>query len=297
MRILIVGSSGLIGSALLPYLQSKGFQVGRLLRHKQDTDPYFLDDPVHFELKAFSTPDIIINLAGANIGEGRWTAERKQCLLDSRIKTTERLVQHFSDKPPALFINASAIGFYGNRGEQIVDERSSVGDDFVSQLAKQWEESCASIASDKTRLVKIRTGIVLSPKGGALAKMLPAFKAGLGGKVGSGEQYMSWIDINDLCHAILFIIQQKQLSGAVNLVSPNPVTNQLFSQALCKQLRRPCLLPLPRFMVKLLFAQMGQELLLSSTRVKPTKLLEAGFQFEYEELKDCFLKQLKRSKG
>ena len=214
--------------------------------------------------------------------------------MNSRLRTTQRLVEHFKNNPPSLFINASAIGFYGDRGETVVNENSVAGHDFVSDLAKQWEASCSPIASEKTRLVKIRTGIVLSKQGGALAKMLPAFRFGLGGKIGSGKQVMSWIDINDFCHAILFIIQQPTLSGAINMVSPNPVSNKVFSKALSKQLIRPCLFPLPSFMVKLLFGEMGKELLLASTHVKPSKLLDAGFQFEYEHIQESLLKQLKR---
>lgn len=293
MKILIIGSSGLIGSELVPYLQKQGFEVARLLRKKQEEQPYWNIDEGSFHLKRFSSPDVVINLAGENIGEGRWTEKRKKKLLDSRIKTTALLAKHFKDNPPALFINASAIGFYGNRGTDIVDENSSAGEDFVSELAKQWEDSCAAIESTVTRLVKIRTGIVLSKNGGALAKMLPAFKLGGGGRLGSGKQFMSWIDINDLCHAILFIIHQKKLSGAVNIVSPNAVTNQDFSQALSKQLCRPCILPLPSFMVKFIFSQMGEELLLASTHVKPKKLLDAGFQFEYGTLEKSLLMQLK----
>jgi len=292
MKVLIVGSSGLIGSALVPYLQEQGFEVGRLLRHAQDEHPYWSANPVSFHLKNFSKPDIIINLAGKSIAEGRWTEKIKQELIDSRIQTTQLLIEHFKENPPKLFINASAIGFYGDRGEVIVDEHSQAGNDFVSKLAEQWEASCAQIESKTTRLVKIRTGIVLSKKGGALAKMLPAFKFGLGGKIGKGKQWMSWIDIDDLCSAIAFIINQPQLTGAINLVAPNAVKNKSFSQQLSKQLSRPCLFPLPDFMVKLLFAEMGKELLLASTHVKPTKLLEAGFKFKYGLLEKSLQRQL-----
>lgn len=292
MKILIVGSSGLIGSELVPYLQRQGFEVGRLLRYKQDKHPYWSLEPISFHLQSFSHPDVIINLAGENIASGRWTDKKKQLLIDSRLQTTKCLIEHFKKNPPKLFINASAIGFYGERGEAVVDENSAAGGDFVSDLVKQWEASCAPIESQQTRLVKIRTGIVLSKKGGALAKMLPAFKLGLGGKIGTGKQYMSWIDINDLCHALLFIIQQQEISGPINLVAPNAATNMAFSEALSKQLSRPCLFPLPAFVVTALFGEMGKELLLASTHVKPQKLLDAGFQFEYKELKDSLLNQL-----
>lgn len=292
MKILMIGSSGLIGSTLVPYLQAQGFEVGRLLRYKQGDHPYWNIDPICFHLNSFSHPDIIINLAGENIASNRWTAQRKQQLIDSRITTTKYLVDHFKNNPPKLFINASAIGFYGNRGETVVDEDSPAGDEFVSELAKQWENSCAPIQSSTTRLIKLRTGIVLSKQGGALAKMLPAFKLGLGGKIGSGKQIMSWIDINDLCHAILFIIHRPQLSGAINLVSPNPVSNEVFSKALSKQLTRPCLVPLPQFLVRFLFGEMGKALLLSSTHVHPKKLLDTGFKFEYAQLQESLSKQL-----
>jgi len=293
MKVLIAGSSGLIGNALVSYLQLQGFQVGRLLRHQQDEHPYYDIDSCRFYLKDFSHPDIIINLAGENIADGRWSAQKKQRLIDSRIQTTACLAEHFKATPPKVFINASAIGFYGERGNTLVDEKSDAGDDFVSHLAQQWEKSCQLLQSS-TRLVKIRTGIVLSKEGGALSKMLPAFKIGLGGKVGSGQQWMSWIDINDICDAILFIIQHNEVSGPINLVSPNPVNNQEFSQQLSQQLSRPCLFPLPDFIVKLLFAEMGKELLLASTRVIPNKLLDAGFTFSYPLIAQSLSKQLKK---
>jgi uncharacterized protein (TIGR01777 family) len=293
MKILINGSSGLIGTELTTYLQAQGFIVGRLLRQKQSEHPYWNIKAASFHLKEFSNPDIIINLAGESIANGRWTDKKKQQLIDSRLQTTARLVDHFKSNPPKLFINASAIGFYGERGEKVVDENSDAGNDFVSELAKQWEASCESMQSATTRLVKVRTGIVLSKRGGALAKMVPPFKLGLGGKIGSGKQFMSWIDINDFCRAILFVIQKPTLTGPINFVSPTPVSNETFSRLLSKQLNRPCLFPLPSFIVNLLFGEMGKELLLASTRVKPTKLLDAGFQFEYELLQDSLLKQLK----
>lgn len=292
MKILVVGSSGLIGSALVPYLQAQGFTVGRLLRHKQAQHPYWLVKDNEFQLQQFSDVDVVINLAGANIAEGRWTEKRKQQLVDSRIETTKKLVEKFKDHPPKLFINASAIGFYGERGNSVMDEDSDPGEDFVSQLAQQWESSCAPIQSPQTRLVKLRTGIVLSARGGALAKMLPPFKFGLGGKVGSGEQIMSWIDIDDFCRALLFIIQQPTLKGPINMVAPNAINNLTFSQSLAKQLGRPCIFPLPSMVVKLLFAQMGKELLLASTHVAPKVLLEARFEFKYGVIQESLAQQL-----
>lgn len=291
-KILITGSSGLIGSALVPFLQAQGFMVGRLLRRPQDTEPFWDIANRSLHLKEFINPDIIINLAGENIASGRWSKQKKQQLIDSRILSTQFLVEHFQKKPPKLLINASAIGFYGNRGQQRLDENDTAGDDFVSKLAIQWEQSSQAIKEVGTRLVNLRTGIVISKKGGALAKMLPAFKFALGGKMGSGHQIMSWIDINDLLMAILFIIRTPSIEGPVNIVAPNSVSNQEFTRLLAKQLQRPALLPLPAFLIKLLFAEMGEELLLASTDVFPKKLVDAGFKFEYATLEKSFLKQL-----
>jgi len=291
-KVLITGSSGLIGSALVPFLQAQGFMVGRLLRSAQDTQPFWDIANKSLHLKEFIKPDIIINLAGESIASGRWSKQKKQQLIDSRILPTKLLVEHFQKTPPKLLINASAIGFYGNRGQQQLDESAAAGDDFVSQLALQWEQSSQAIKEAGTRLVNLRTGIVISKNGGALAKMLPAFKLGLGGKIGSGKQIMSWIDINDLLAAIVFIINNQKIAGPVNMVSPNAVSNQEFTRLLAKQLQRPALLPLPEFLVKLLFAQMGEELLLASTNVFPKKLIDAGFKFEYATLEKSFLQQL-----
>jgi len=291
-KILITGSSGLIGNALVPFLQAQGFMVGRLLRRPQDTEPFWDIANRSLHLKEFINPDIIINLAGENIASGRWSKQKKQQLIDSRILSTQFLVEHFQKKPPKLLINASAIGFYGNRGQQRLDESDTAGNDFVSKLAIQWEQSSQAIKEVGTRLVNLRTGIVISKKGGALAKMLPAFKFCLGGKIGSGNQIMSWIDINDLLMAILFIINNPYIEGPVNIVSPNSVSNQEFTRLLAKQLQRPALLPLPAFLIKLLFAEMGEELLLASTNVFPKKLVDAGFKFEYATLEKSFLKQL-----
>jgi uncharacterized protein len=293
-KVLLSGSSGLVGTALIELLESNGYQVGRLLRSDQTGQPYWDIKRNYLELKEFKNPDVIIHLAGENIANGRWTDKQKKKLRESRILSTQLLVEHFKKTQPApkLFICASAIGFYGNRGDEKLDEESAVGCDFVSQLALDWEESSQAIKEAGTRLVNLRTALVISAKGGALAKMLPAFKLGLGGKIGSGEQIMSWIDINDMIRAILFIIENEGIQGPVNLASPNPVTNRVFSQLLAKQLHRPCLLPLPELLVKLLFAEMGKELLLSSTLVLPKKLLDAGFVFKYAKLEESFLQQL-----
>lgn len=293
-NVLITGSSGLIGSALIPLLEAHGYAVHTLTRSPNSSTPYWNIEAKEIHLNGCPNPDIIIHLAGENIAKARWTDNVKQKITNSRLQSTQVLVDFINNSPaPAsLFICASAIGFYGNRGQQPVDEETAKGSDFVSGLAEQWENISKQVKHKQTRVVNLRTGIVLSKKDGALAKMLPPFKMGLGGRIGSGKQIMSWIDLEDELKAILFIMQQPQLTGPVNLVSPHPVDNQTFSIILANTLRRPCILPLPAFMVKLLFAQMGEELLLSSTNVRPTKLLKAGFKFEYELLEDSLNNQL-----
>jgi len=294
-KVLITGASGLIGRALIPLLTSQGYQVYTLQRTVSDTEPYWLIDQQKINLNSAPQPDIIIHLAGENIANGRWTEKVKQKITDSRIKSTQLIVDFINDSatPPSLFICASAIGFYGNSGQQPVNEESSQGNEFVSQLAAQWEQTSHQVKTSSTRVVNLRTGIVLNKQEGALAKMLPAFKMGVGGKIGKGEQIMSWIDLTDQVNAILFIIRNSKLTGPVNLVSPHPVTNRNFSVILANILSRPCILPLPAFMVKLLFAEMGEALLLSSTNVRPTKLLEAGFTFQYDLLEDSLKHQLR----
>lgn len=294
-NVLITGSSGLIGSALIPLLETHGYAVHTLTRTPNLSKPYWDIEAQQIHLNGAPNPDIIIHLAGENIAKARWTEDVKQKITNSRLQSTKILVDFINNNPtPAkLFICASAIGFYGNRGQQPVDEESVKGIDFVSELADQWEKVSNQVKHQQTRVVNLRTGIVLSNKDGALAKMLTPFKMGLGGRIGSGKQIMSWIDLEDELKAILFIMQQPQLSGPVNLVSPHSSDNQTFSMILANTLKRPCILPLPALMVKLLFAQMGEELLLSSTNVKPTKLLKAGFKFEYESLEDSLNNQLR----
>tara|TARA_R110001583_G_scaffold2536_10_gene18303 strand:+ start:22709 stop:23620 length:912 start_codon:yes stop_codon:yes gene_type:complete len=294
-NVLITGSSGLIGSALIPLLEAHGYAIHRLTRSPNPSSPYWNIETREIHLNGAPNPDIIIHLAGENIAKARWSKSVKQKITNSRLQSTKILVDFINNNPtPAkLFICASAIGFYGNRGQQPVDEDSLKGNDFVSELADQWEQISNQVKHPNTRIVNLRTGIVLSKKDGALAKMLPPFKMGLGGRIGSGKQIMSWIDLEDELKAILFIMQQPQLTGPVNLVSPHPIDNQTFSIILASTLRRPCIFPFPALMVKLLFAQMGEELLLSSTNVRPTKLLKAGFKFKYELLEDSLNHQLR----
>lgn len=294
INVLITGSSGLIGSSLVSLLNSHGYNVYTLTRTPNTSSPYWNIQAQEIQLNGHPNPDIIIHLAGENIAKSRWTDKVKEKISKSRLQSTQLMVDYINNSatPPTLFICASAIGFYGNSGQQPVDEESVKGTDFVSQLASQWECVSQQVDQTKTRVVNIRTGIVLSKKDGALAKMLTPFKMGVGGRIGSGKQMMSWIDLQDELNAILFIMQHHSLSGPVNLVAPNPVDNQTFSVILANTLKRPCIFPLPALMVKILFAQMGEELLLSSTNVRPTKLIKAGFKFKYELLEDSLKSQL-----
>jgi len=294
INILVTGASGLIGSALVPSLKQLGYCVHRLKRTVNNTTPYWDIEQQTINLNGAPEPDIIIHLAGMNIGQSRWSPAIKQQIVDSRLRSTQLLVDHINHRknPPKLFICASAIGYYGNSGTLPMDEASPVGHDFVSELAAEWEAISQQVEHPETRVVNLRTGIVLDEKQGALAKMLLPFKMGMGGKIGTGKQMMSWIDLHDEISAILFIIDHPHLIGPVNIVSPQAVNNHTFTRTLAKVLHRPCLLPLPAFMVKLMFAQMGEELLLSSTHVQPTKLLQSGFTFEYPTLEKSLRKHL-----
>lgn len=298
VNVLVTGASGLIGSALVPFLKGHGFIVNTLSRQKNNTTPYWDIEQKQINLMGLQEADIIIHLAGENIAKARWSKKVKAEIVNSRLLSTQLLVDHINNRQtaPALFICASAIGFYGDTGKQLVDEKNEEGKAFVSQLAAQWEKTSHQVDQPQTRVVNLRSGIVLSKKGGALAKMYTPFKLGLGGIIGDGQQIMSWIDLQDELNAIIFIINHPSLHGAINLVSPNAVSNHVFSHTLATLLKRPCCVNLPTFMVKLLFSEMGEELLLSSTHVLPTKLLQAGFTFEYPQLQQSLKQQLLMTK-
>jgi uncharacterized protein (TIGR01777 family) len=287
MKILITGSSGLVGSALTDFLNKAGHNVGRLLRNPvDDVSPRWNIDKGEVDLGEFGEPEAIVHLAGENIAQGRWNDAKKQRILSSRINST-RLVVDFISKmsvKPKVLISASAIGFYGDRGADVVDEQNTHGQDFVSEVALKWEAASLPAKDYGVRVVNIRTGMVLSPKGGALGKMMLPFKLGLGGMIGSGQQYVSWISIVDMNRAIDFLLSHETAVGPVNLVSPNPVTNAQYTKALGRALKRPTLIHMPSFMARLAFGEMADELLLSSTRVMPSNLSKMGFSFEHETI-------------
>jgi len=289
MKILISGSTGLLGSALAPTLTAKGHTITPLIRSKSKSDTPGLrwnPDAGIVSPKDFECFDVIIHLAGESIASGRWTDEQKKKILDSRVKGTTLLSKTISvlQNPPKVFASASAIGIYGNRGDEILDENSKPGTGFLADVCQEWEDSTKLAEKTSARIVRLRFGMILSTNGGGLAKMLTPFKMGVGGVVGSGKQYMSWITLDDAVGAVNYAIDNDSLRGPVNIVSPNPATNHEFTKTLGKVLSRPTIFPLPAFGARLAFGQMADELLLASQRVKPKQLEAAGFTFQYPNL-------------
>jgi len=288
MKILITGSSGLIGSALVAHLRGQGHQVVRLVRRAvapgEDTAVW---NPAagKLETSALEQAGAVVHLAGESINALRWTDERKERMRRSRVSGTRLLSESLSQlaAPPRVLVSASAVGFYGSRGEEILTEESPSGSGFLSDVCREWEAAAEPARQKGIRVVNLRIGMVLSAKGGALPAMLPAFKAGVGGKLGDGRQFVSWIAIDDLTRAISHAVTTDSLSGPVNAVSPNPVRNVEMTKALGKVLRRPTFLSMPAFAVRLIFGEMGDALLLASQRVEPRRLLEAGFTFQFPD--------------
>lgn len=286
MRILISGASGLVGTALCAYLQARGHSPVPLSRTRDEAQPWW--DIRTGEISWGSNPDydVVIHLAGENISSGRWTTRKKERIRMSRASGTTLLAQSLAEKEhkPTLFISGSAVGFYGDRGDEKLTEQSRSGSGFLAQVCQEWEAACSPAITAGIRTVNIRLGMVLSPNGGALQQMLLPFKLGLGGPMGNGRQFMSWIYIEDLCRAIEHIIQERTLQGAVNLVSPEAVRNKEFTTTLGRVIGRPTVLPAPPFALRLLLGEMADALLLSSTRAVPQKLLESGFTFTHPDL-------------
>ena len=287
MRILITGGTGLIGRSLIRHWQQHDITV--LTRSKQKAFDLLgnsvntVSTLAEIDINDF---DAVINLAGEPIAGKRWSAQQKQLLCDSRWQLTAALAESIKQatSPPKVFISGSAIGIYGAQQQQLISEDyTHFHDEFSHQLCQRWE-SLALDAGATSRVCVLRTGLVLSKSGGALAKMLPPFKLGLGGRIGNGEQYMSWVHIQDYCRLVDFLLEHPTLHGSFNATAPNPVTNHEFSQTLASVLHRPALLPMPAFMLKLLLGEMS-ELLLTGQRVIPTNLVKAGFRFNFSTLK------------
>lgn len=299
MRVAITGASGLIGSALVPFLTTGGHEVVRLVRREPRAADERRWDPggAPIERAALENVDAVVHLAGENIAEGRWTDEKKARLRSSRVGPTRLLAEALTtlDRPPSVFVASSAIGRYGDRGGDWVDETAPAADDFLGRLSAEWEEAATPAARAGIRTVNLRTGIVLSPRGGALGKMLLPFRAGAGGVLGPGTQYMSWIAIDDLLGVIHHVMTTAALAGPVNAVAPEPVTNAVFTKTLGRVLGRPTIAPVPAFALRLAFGEMADAALLASTRVRPVRLLETGYRFRFPELEGALRHLLGRA--
>jgi uncharacterized protein (TIGR01777 family) len=280
MRIVISGSSGLIGTALVDHLRNKGHDVFRLVRRPAKAPSEVTWNPTNGEidLTALAGVEVMINLAGAGVGDHRWSEKYKAEILNSRINSTVTMAKAAAELQPKVLINASAIGFYGDTADRKVDENSAVGEGFLADVVAKWEAATAVAESAGVRVVKIRTGLVVSAKGGAWARLLPIFKLGLGGRLGNGRQYWSFISLRDEIKAIEYLIENSKISGPVNLTAPNPATNAEVTKAMAKVLRRPALLNVPSFALEIVLGEFSQEVL-GSNRVIPKVLLESGFKF------------------
>lgn len=289
MRILISGASGFIGQKIISALSAQNHQLISLHRGTGTHSPHWDIDRKMIEIGDETDIDVVIHLAGENIAAGRWSAKKKDAILTSRVAGTKLICDHFSreQQKPKVIISASAIGYYGSRGDELLDEESAKGSGFLADVCQQWEDATQVAVDAGIRVVNIRLGMVLSSTGGALAKMLPPFKLGLGGIIGSGDQYINWITLNDVIGAIDHIIKTETVYGPVNLVSPEPVTNRHFTKTLGAVLRRPTIFPLPAFVAQAIFGEMADELLLGSTKIKPTKLIQAGYSFADTTLADA----------
>ena len=287
-RIAVTGASGLIGSALVGYLKSQGHTVQRLVRRAAVSSEEITWDPIAgtVDMEALAGVDAVIHLAGAGVSDKRWTKKYKSEILNSRLLGTTTIAKAVAIVKPQVFISASAIGWYGESGNRAVIESDRVGDDFLAAVCHEWE-SAADLAGD-VRTVKLRTGLVLDPTGGALGKMLPIFRFGLGGKLSNGKQWWSWITLHDQIRAIAFLLENK-VSGPVNLTSPNPVTNTEFTAGLARAMHRPALFPVPAFALKIVLGGFSAEVL-GSKKVMPQVLTEAGFTFDYPHISSALEK-------
>jgi len=297
-RFLVSGASGMIGSSLVPFLTTAGYRVWRLVRRRADPakNEIFWDPAkAKIDAKLLEDFDAVIHLSGENIGRGRWTNEKKKRIIESRVMPTLLLAETMAGlkKPPMVFISASAIGFYGNRSG-ILSEENGPGEDFISDVCKKWEAAAKPAINAGIRTVFPRIGVVLHPAGGALKKMLPLFSIGLGGRIGHGRQFMSWIGMDDVLSAMVHITARPEIRGPVNLVSPLAVTNEHFAHTLARVLRRPLGPPVPEALITALFGEMGKETVLSSTRVRPKVLMDTGYTFRHPELKQMLCHVLGR---
>ncbi len=300
LKILVTGSSGLIGSALIPFLTTGGHRVMRLVRTLDRVgDDAIYWNPKEGQLDAgrLEGLDAVVHLAGENIAAHRWNAEQKARIRASRVEPTSFLGHALARlrRPPRVLVAASAIGYYGNRGDACLDETATPGNGFLAEVCREWEGATRFAASAGIRVVNLRFGIVLSPTGGALASMAPPFRLGLGGRIGDGSQFMSWIALDDALGAIYHSLATPELEGAVNTVAPHPVANHEFTKTLGRVLGRPTFAPLPAFAARLAFGEMAEELLLASLRVEPKALVGSGYSFQFPKLEPALRHLLGRT--
>jgi hypothetical protein len=306
MKIAVTGSTGFIGSALVPFLTTQGHSVRRLVRPQSRDSATTAGEKATWdpssgmlESSALEGCDAVVHLAGDNIGAERWNDEKKRRLRSSRLDSTKLLASRIAQlkTPPKVVVCASAIGFYGDRGDQTLTEDTERGDGFLADLCSDWEAAAKEFEKCGARLVNLRTGVVLSPKGGALQKMLLPFQMGAGGPIGSGQQYFSWIALDDIIGAILHCLVTDSVSGPVNGVAPNPVTNAEYTRALAHVLQRPAFIPMPEFAARMAFGEFADECLLCSQRIVPNKLESSGYKFRYPEIEGALRHQLGKELG
>jgi uncharacterized protein (TIGR01777 family) len=298
MKVLVTGSTGLVGMGLLNHLARAGHEVTPLVR--QENKPgsiYWNPASGDIDISSLEGFDAAVHLAGENIASGRWTQKKKDRIRDSRVKGTRLLAESLArvQRPPRVLISASAVGYYGDRGTEVLKEDSPSGRGFLPEVCRQWEAATDPATRKGIRVVHTRFGIILSANGGALAKMLLPFKLGIAGKIGSGRQYMSWISLDDVCGVIVHAIEASSLHGAVNTVSPNPVTNLEFTKALGRTLSRPTIFPMPSAAARIVLGEMANDLLLASARVEPVKLQSTRYAFQHRDLEPTLRYLLRRS--
>ncbi|MDT7542186.1 MAG: uncharacterized protein QOE33_2090 [Acidobacteriota bacterium] len=292
MKIIVTGASGLVGSSLMPSLLGRGHEVTQLVRRKSKSatggvrEVEWHPERGEIDAAALESHDAAVHLAGESIAAGRWTDERKRLIRDSRVQGTSLLASTLASlkaRPRAL-VSASAIGYYGDRGEEALTEQSAAGEGFLPDVCREWEAATEAARAAGIRTTLLRFGLILSAEGGALAKMLLPFKLGIGGKVGDGKQFYSWITLTDVIDIIHFALANENLSGAINVVAPEPATNSEFTKSLGRAVNRPAFFPVPAFGARLAFGEMADALLLASARVLPERLQAAGYEFKYPTL-------------
>ena len=295
MKVALTGASGLLGPALIRSLRDDGHDVLRLVRRVPAAPDEVQWDPASGEvdLAALSGADAVIHLAGANLGGRPWTPAYRRTVLDSRVSSTQTIAAALSDMspPPRVLLSASGVGYYGNPGDQVLDETAPAGEGYIAHIARRWEESTAAAAAAGVRVVTMRTGVVVSGRGGALGRLVPLFRLGVGGRLGSGRQYWSWIGLHDYVRAVRFLLDRDDLSGAVNVCTPTRVTNAEFTKSLGRVLHRPTALVVPGFALRIPLRDFAKDLL-GGQRVIPRRLLDAGFTFDHPELESALTAEL-----